>query len=154
MKKSPFPWLAARRPHDAWSYCKRRLESPLDCKEIKLVNPDGNQPWVFIGRIVTEAKAPILWLPDVKRWFTAKNPDAGKDWRQEEKGTEDEMAGWHHWLNGHDFEQTHGDGEGQGSLVCCSPWGHKELDTTEWLNNNMYNNNNREGKETSIDHST
>ena len=109
------------------------LESPLDCRKIKPVNPEGNQPWIFIGR--TGAEAPILWPPDVKNWLTRKGPDAGKDWRQEEKWvTEDEMVGWHHRLDGHEFEQALGDGEGQGSLTCCSPWGRKELDTTEQLN--------------------
>ena len=110
------------------------LESPLDCKEIKPVNPKGNQSWIFIGR--TDAKAPILWPPDAKNWLIGKDPDAGKDWGWEEKGTtEDEMVGWHHWLDGHEFEQAPGDGEGQGSLACCSLWGHKELDTAERPNN-------------------
>ena len=113
------------------------LESPLDCKEIKLVNPKGNQSWIFIGRTDAEAEAPILWSPDARSWLIGKNPDAGKDWRQEEKGmTEDEMVGWHHWLKGHESEQALGDGEGQGSLACFSPWGRKESDTTEWLNDN------------------
>ena len=112
---------------------EKTLESPLDCRKIKPVNPEGNQPWIFIGR--TGAEAPILWPPDVKNWLTRKDPDAGKDRRQEDKGaTEDEMVGWHHQLDGHEFEQALGDGEGQGSLTCCSPWGRKELDTTEWLN--------------------
>ena len=110
------------------------LESPLDSKEIKLVNPKGNQPWIFIGGTVVEAKAPILWLPDVKSQLTGKDPDAGKDWRQEKGTTEDEMVGKHHQLNGHESEQIPGDGDGQGSLLCCSPWGRKELDTTEWWN--------------------
>ena len=114
---------------------EKTLESPLDGKEIKPVNPKGNQSWIFIGR--NDAEAPILLSPDGKCWLIGKDPDAGKDWRQEEKWTtEDEMVGWHHWLNEHDFEQTLGDGEGQGSLVCCCPWGCKELDTTERLNNN------------------
>ena len=113
------------------------LDSPLHCMEIKAVNPKGNQPWIFIGRTNVEAEAPIRWLPDVKNLFIRKDPDAGKDWMQEEKGTiENEMVGWHHQLSGHDFQQALGDGEGHGSLVCCSPWGHKESDTTEWLNNN------------------
>ena len=91
--------------------------------------------WIFIGRTDAEAETPILWPPDARNWLSGKDPDAGKDWRQEEKGTtEDEMVGWHHWLDGHEFEQTPGAGEGQGNLACCSPWGHKELDTTEWLN--------------------
>ena len=112
------------------------LESPLDSKESKPVNPKGNQSWVFIGRTDAEAETPIFWLPVTKNWLIGKDPDAaGKDSRQEEKGTtEDEMVGQHHRLNGYDSEQAPEVGEGQGSLVCCSPWGHKELDTTEWLN--------------------
>ena len=114
---------------------EKTLESPLDCKEIKPVNPKGNQPLIFIGRTVAEAEALILWPPDTKTWLTGKGPNAGKDWRQEEKGmTEDEMLEWRHQLNGHKFEQTPGDGEGQGSLVCYSPWDWKESDTTEHLN--------------------
>ena len=101
---------------------EKTLESPLDYKEIKLVNPKGNQPWIFIGR--TDAETAILWPPDAKSQRMGKDPDAGKDWRREEKGmTEDEMVRWHHRLNRHEFEQTPGDGEGQESLVCCSPWG-------------------------------
>ena len=112
---------------------EKTLESPLDCKEIKLVHPKGNQSWIFIGR--TDAEAPILWPPDAKSWHMQR-ADAGKDRRQEEKGmTKDEMAGWHHRLDGHEFEQALGDGEGQGSLACCSPWGRKELDKSERLNN-------------------
>ena len=114
---------------------KKTLKSPLDSKEIKPVNPKGNQPWIFIRRTDAEAKAPILWPPDMKNWLIGKDPDPGKDWRQEEKGmTEDEMVGWHHRLNGHEFEQTLGVGDGHGSLACCSLWGHKESDTTERLN--------------------
>ena len=114
---------------------EKTLESPLDYKDIKLVNLKGNQFRIFIGS--TDAEALILWLPDAKSWLIGKDPDAGKDWRQKEKGlTEDEMAGWHHWLNGHEFEQALGYGESQGSLACCSPWGHKESDMTERLNNN------------------
>ena len=109
------------------------LESPLDCQEIQPVHPKGDQSWIFIRR--TDAETPILWLPDAKKWLIWKDPDAGKDWGQEKKGmTEDEMVGWHHWLNGHGFERAPGDGEGQGGLACCSSWGHKELDTTERLN--------------------
>jgi len=113
--------------------------SPLDCKEIKSVNSKGNQSWIFIGRTDAdrykiEVEAPILWPPDTKNWLIGKDPDAGKDWEQEMGMTEDEMIGWHHQLNEHEFEQASGDGEGQGSLVCYSPWGHKESDTTEWLN--------------------
>ena len=107
------------------------LESPLDSKEMKPVNPKRNQSWTFFGRTDAEAKTPILWPPDEKNWFIGKDPDAGKDWRQEEKGTtEVEMIGWHHQLNGH--EQTPRDGEGQGSLVCCSPWGCKEWDKNNY----------------------
>ena len=115
---------------------EKTLESPLDCKEIKPVNSKGNQSWIITGRTDAEAKASTHWASDAKIWLR-KDPDAGKDWRQEEKWmTEDKMVGWHHWLNGHKFKQVLGDGEGQGSLVCCSPWGHKESDTTEQLNNN------------------
>ena len=114
---------------------EKTLESPLDCKEIWQVNPKGNQSWIFIGRTDAEAEAPILWPPDGKNWLIGKDPGPGKGWRQQEKGmTEDKMVGWHHWLNGHEFEQAPGVGDRQGSLVCCSPWGRKELDTTEWLN--------------------
>ena len=112
---------------------EKTLERPLDCKEMQPVHPTGNQSWIFIGR--TDAEAPILWPPDAKGWLTGKDPDAGKGWGQEEKGTiEDEMAGWHHWLNGRGFEQALGVSDGQGSLECCSSWGCKESDTTEWLN--------------------
>ena len=108
------------------------FESPLDRKKIKPVNLKGNQSWIFFGRTDAEAVTPILWPPDVKNWLIGKDPDAGKDWRQEEKGmTEDEMVGWHHWLDGHEFEQAPGVGEGQESLACCSPWCYKESDTTE-----------------------
>ena len=114
---------------------EKTLESTLDCKEIKPVNPKGNQSWIFVGRTDAEAETPILWPPGVKNWLMGKDPDAGKDWRQEEKGmTEEEVVGWHHWLDGHAFEQALGVGDWQGSLVCCSPWGHKESDTTERLN--------------------
>ena len=105
-------------------------ESPLDCKEIKLVHPKGNQSWIFIGRpdAEAEAEAPILWPPDVKNWLTGKDPGAWKDWRQEEKGTtEDEMVGWHHRLNGHEFEQALEVGEGEGSLACCSSMGSQRV---------------------------
>ena len=114
---------------------EKTLESPLDCKEIKSVNPKGNQSWIFIGRTDTEAEAPILWPPDAKNWLLGKDPDAEKDWRQEEKGTtEDEMVGWHHQLDGHEFEQAPGVGDGQESLMWYSSWGRQELDMTEWLN--------------------
>ena len=112
-------------------WCWRRLESPVDCKEIKPVNPEGNLSWILIG--MTDAETVILWLPDAKCQSIRKDP--GKDWRKEEMGTtEDEIIGWHHWLNGHEFEYTPGVGDGQEGLACCSPWGRKELDTTEWLN--------------------
>ena len=111
-------------------------ESPPDRKELKLVNSKGNQPWIFIGRTDTKAEAPLLWPPDAKSQLIRKDPDAGKDGGQEEKGVpEDEKVGWHHWLNGHEFEQALGDSKGQGSLACCSPWGREESDTTERLNN-------------------
>ena len=114
---------------------EKTLESLLDSKEIKPTNPKGNQPWIFTGK--TDAEALILRPPDVKNWVVGKDPDAGKDWGQEEKVvTEDELVGWHHRPDGHVFEQTPGDSEGQGSLMCCSPWGCKESDMTEWLNNN------------------
>ena len=126
-------------PNKLWFWwrlerCKETLER---CKEIKPVNPQGNPSWIFTGRTEAdaEAEAPILWPPDAKNWLVGKDPDAGKDWRQEEKRmTEDEMVGWHHLLDGHEFEQAPGVGDRQGSLVCCSPWGHKELDMTEGLN--------------------
>ena len=116
---------------------EKTLESPLDCKEIKPAHPKGNRSWVFIGRTDAEAEAPILWPPDAKSQLTGKDPDAGKDRRQEEMGmTEDEMVGWYHWLNGHEFEQTLGDGEGQGNLACWGPWGRRvRHDWAEPLNN-------------------
>ena len=115
---------------------EKTLESPLDIKVIKPVNPKRNQPWIFIGRTDDEAETPVLWPPDAKNWLTGKDPDAGKDWRQEEKGaTEGEMFGWHHGLDGHEFEQALGVVDRQG-LACCSPWGRKESDMTERLNNN------------------
>ena len=111
------------------------FESPLDCKEIQPVHPKGNQSWIFIGRTDAEAEAPILWSPDAKNWVIRKDPGAGKDWRQEERGmTEDEMAGWHHRLDERESEWTLGDGDGQGGLACCDSWGRKESDTTERLN--------------------
>ena len=107
------------------------LESPLDSKKIKPVNPKGSQPWIFTGRTDVQAETPILWPPDAKSWFIGKDPDAPKDWRHEEKGTtEDKIVEWRHWLNGHEFEKTQGDSDGQGSLVCCSSWGSKKSDTT------------------------
>ena len=114
---------------------EKTLESPLDCKEYQLVHPKGNQPWIFFGRTDAKAETPILWPPDAKNYLIAKDPDAGKDWRQEQmRETEGEMVGWHHQHNGHEFEQAPGAGDGQGGLKCYSPWGHKESDTTEWLN--------------------
>ena len=104
----------------------KTLKSPLDCNEFKPVNPKGNQSLIFIGRTDAAAEAPILWPSDVKNWLIGKDPDAGKDWMHEGKGTaEDEMVGWHHQLDGHEFEQAPGVGDGQGSLACCSPWGHR-----------------------------
>ena len=130
---SSFVWMWELGTKKGWvpkNWCfwtvlvEKTLRNPLDCKEIQPVNPGGSYLWIFIGRTDPEAKSPILWPPESKSWLIGKDPDAGKDRRQEEKGmTEDEMAGWHHWLDGHECEQTPGDGDGQGSLVCCSPWG-------------------------------
>ena len=116
-------------------WCWRRL-----CKEIQPVHPKGDQSWVSIGRTDVEAETPIFWPSDAKSWLIGKDPDARWDLGQEEKGTtEDEMVGWHHWLNGHGFGWSPGIGDGQGDLVCCSSWSHKEVDTTEQLNwLNMY----------------
>ena len=126
---------------------EKTLESPLDCKEIQSVNPKGNQSRIFIGRTDAEAQVPILWPPDAKNWLIRKDPDAGKDWRREEnRTTEGEMVGWHHQFNG-ELGQTLGVGDGQGSLVCCSPWCHKELDTTEWLN---WSDRTQTGRNTSV----
>ena len=114
---------------------EKSLESPLDCKEIQTVHPKWDQSWLLFGRTDVEGETPILWPPDAKSWFTGKEPDAGKGWGQEEKGTtEDEMVGWHYWLNGLESEQSPRVGGGQGSLACCSSWGRKESDTTELLN--------------------
>ena len=105
---------------------EKTLESPLDCKDIQPVHPKGDQSWVFIGRTDVEPETPILRPPDVKNWLIWKVPNAGKDWRCEEKGmTEDEMVGWHHWLNGHESEWTPGDGDDQGGLACCDSWGRR-----------------------------
>ena len=110
---------------------EKTLESLLDSMEIQPVQPKGNQFWIFIGRTDAEAETPILWPPHVKSWLSGKDPDAGRDWGQEEKGTtDDEMVGWHHRLNGQEFE-TPVAGDGEGGLVCSGPWGHKESDTTE-----------------------
>ena len=114
---------------------EKTLESSLDCKEIQPFHPKGDQSWVFIGRTDAKAETPILWPPHAKSWLTGKDSDAGRDWGQEEKGTtEDEMAGWHHRLDGREFEWTWGVGDGWGGLACCNSWGHKESHMTEWLN--------------------
>ena len=116
---------------------EKTLEVTLDIKEIKPVSPRGKQPWIFIGKTDAEAEVPILWPTNARSQLIGQDLDAGKDWGQEEKGaTEDEMAGWHHRLDGHEFEPTSGDSEGQGSLLCCSPWGCKESDTIYQLSNN------------------
>ena len=140
-------WMLELHYKESWTlknWCfwtvvlEKTLESPLDCKEIQPVHPKGDQSWMFFGRTDVEDETPILWPPDAKSWPIWKDPDAGKDWGQEEKGmTEDEMVGWHRWLNGHEFEQALGDGEGQGSLA-CTVHGVAESDTTEQLNNNSY----------------
>ena len=114
---------------------EKTVESPLDCKNIQPVHPKGVQSWVFIGGTDVEAESPVLWPPNAKSWLIGKDPDVGKDWGQEEKGTtEDEIVGWHQWLDGHGFGWTPGFGDGQGGLACCYSWGHKESDTAEWLN--------------------
>ena len=114
---------------------EKTLESPLDCKEIQPVHSEGDQSWVFFGRTDTKAETPILWPPHAKSWLIGKDSDAGRDWGQEEKGTtEDEMTGWHHQFDGHEFEWTQGVGDGQGGLACWDSWRRKELNTTEWLN--------------------
>ena len=116
------------------------FESPLDCKEIQPDHPQGDQFWIYIGRTDVEAETPILWPPHAKSWLIWKDPDAGKDWGQEEKRmTEDEIVGWHHWFNGQGFGWTLGVGDGQGGLACYSSWSHKELDTSEWLNLTCFN---------------
>ena len=121
---------------------EKTLESPLDCKEIQPVHSKGDQPWVFFGRNDTKAEIPVLWPPYAKSWLIGKDSDAGRDWGQEEKGTtEDEMAGWHHRLDGCEFEWTLGVGDEQGGLACCDSWGRKKLDTTEqlsWAELNWY----------------
>ena len=117
-------------------WCWRRLESPLDCKEIQPVHPKGDQSRVFFGRNDAKAEIPVLWPPHAKSWLIGKDSDAGRDWVQEEKWTtEDEMAGWHHWLYGHEFDWTPGIGDGQGGLACFNSWGRKESDMTELLKN-------------------
>ena len=134
-------WMSELDYKESWApknWCfwtvvlEKTLESPLDCTEIKPVNSKGDQSWIFIGRTDAEAEAPILWPPAAKSWLIGKDPDAWKDWRWKEKGmTEDEMVGWHHWLNGHEFEQALGVGDGQGSLACCCPWGCRV--SHEWV---------------------
>ena len=114
---------------------EKTLESPLDCKEMQPVHSEGDQPWDFFGRNEAKAETPVLWPPHAKSWLIGKDSDAGRDWGQEKKGTtEDEMAGWHHWLNGHESEWNLGVDDGQGDLACYHSWGHKESDMTEWLN--------------------
>ena len=132
-------WTIKKAEHqriDAFEWwCWWKLLSPLDCKKIKPVNKKINQSWIFIGSVYAEVEDPILWPTDAKNWLTGKDPDARKDSKQEEKGTtEDEMVWGHHWLDGHEVQQFEGFGDGKGKLACCSPWGHKELDITEWLN--------------------
>ena len=118
---------------------EKTLVSPLDCKEIQPVHPKGNQSWIFIGRTDVEAETQILWPPDVESWLNGKDPDAGKDWGQAEKGAiEDEMVGWHHQPNGHGFVWTLGVGNGEGGLACCSFWGCKESDWLNWTKLNWY----------------
>ena len=135
-------WTVKKAEPKNWCFwtvvLEKTLESPLDCKETQPVHPKGNQSWIFIGR--TDAETLILWPPDVKNWFIWKDPDAGKDWRREEKGTtEDEMLGWYHWLDGHEFEQAPGVGDGQGGLVCCSPWvGHDWATELNWSLSSCY----------------
>ena len=122
--------------HSAYlTYTQKTLESPLDCKEIEPAHSKGDQPGVFFGRTDAKAETPVFWPPHAKSWLIGKDSDAGRHWGQEEKGTtEDEIAGWYHLLDGHEFERTLGVGDGQGSLACCNSWGRKESDTTEWLN--------------------
>ena len=122
---------------------EKTLESPLDCKEIQPVHPKGDQTWVFFGRNDAKAETPVLWPPHAKSWLIGKDSDAGRDWGQEEEATEDETVGWHHRLDGHEFEWTPGVGDGQGGLACCNSWGHRvghdwatELNWTE--NNQDY----------------
>ena len=119
-----------------WSVVlEKTLGSPLDCKEIQPVHCEGDQPWDFFGRNDAKAETPVRWPPHTKSWLIGKNSDAGRDLGQEEKGTiEDEMAGWHHWLNGRESQWTPGVDDGQGGLACCDSWGCKDWDTTEWLN--------------------
>ena len=134
---------------------EKSLESSLGCKEIQPVHPTGDQSWVFIGKTDVEAEIPVLWPPHAKIWLIWKDPDAGKDWGQEEKETtEVEMIGWHHWLNGCGFGWTPGVGDGQGGLSCCGSWGCKESDMTKWMNwteLNWTEASETEGRENSVD---
>ena len=155
VKAMVFPlvvWMWELDHKEGWSpknWCfwtmvlEKTPESSLDSKEIKLVNPKGNQHWMFLERTYAEAELPILWLPDAKSQLIGKDPDAGKDWRQEQKRVaENKMVGWYHWLNGHEFEQTLGDSEGLGSLACCSPWGHRvehNLANEQWKPSKEFN---------------
>ena len=125
-------------PKNRWFWTvvlEKTLENLLDCKEIQWVYPKGNHSWIFIGRTDVEAETWILWPTDAKNWLIGKDPDAGQDWRQEKRVTEDEMVGWHHR---HEFEQALGFGNGQGILACCSPWGRKESDMAKWLNRTLH----------------
>ena len=131
-------WTNSTHTHLWVVVLENTLESPLDSREIKSINPKGNQPWIFIGRTDAKAEAPIFWPPDAKIWLIGKDPDDGKDWRQKKRAAEDEIVGWHHGFKGHESEQTLGDSEGPGSLECWSPWGHKDSDTTQWLNNKCF----------------
>ena len=140
----PVVWMWELDYKESWApknWCfwtvllEKSLESPLDCREIQPVHPKGDQSWIFIGRTDAEPETPILWPCHAKSWLIWKDPDAEKDWGQEEKGmTENEIVGWHHRLNGHGFGWTLGVGDGQGGLACCGSWGCKESDMTEWLN--------------------
>ena len=128
-------WTIEKAEHPRIDVMEKTLESALDSKEIKPINPKENQSWIFTGRTDAKAEAPVLWPCDVKYWLIGRVLDAGKDWKWEEKGTtEDEMVGWHHRLDGHEFEWAPEVVDGQGRLACCSPWGYKDSDTTEWLN--------------------
>ena len=119
---------------------EKPLESPLDCKKIQPVNLRGDQSWIFTAKTDAETETPTLWPPDAKSWLTGKDPDAGKDWGQEKGTTEDEMVGWHHRLDGHEFEWTPGVGDGQGGLVCCSPWGSQsQTQLSDWTDGKWYN---------------
>ena len=137
-------WMSELDCEESWvlkNWCfwtvvlEKTFESPLDCKEIQPVHSKGDRSWVFFGRTDAKAETPVLWPPHVKSWLIGKDSDARRDWGQEKKRTtKDEMAGWHHWLNGHEFEWTPGFGDGQRGLACCDSWGCKESDMTERLN--------------------